>query len=56
MPKFHIVEVGHGNGLGASSILIGQSIYSDKEMLKIARNNLKNSKLGVHIIPGNCND
>lgn len=50
--KIPIVEVGHGNGLGASSILIGQSLCSDKEMLKIARKNLKNSKLGVHIIPG----
>lgn len=47
-----IVEVGHGNGLGASSILIGKSKHSDKEMLTVARKNLKNSKLGVHIIPG----
>lgn len=47
-----IVEVGHGNGLGASSLLIGKSIHSDYEMLKVARENLKTSKLGVHIIPG----
>jgi len=47
-----IVEVGHGNGLGASSLLIGQSPYTDKDILTIARDNLKKSKLGIHIIPG----
>jgi len=47
-----IVEVGHGNGLAASSLLIGKSPNTDKEMLTIARKNLKNSKLGVHTIPG----
>jgi 4-hydroxy 2-oxovalerate aldolase len=47
-----IVEVGHGNGLGASSLLIGQSTHTDFEILKIARENLSNSKLGVHVIPG----
>jgi 4-hydroxy 2-oxovalerate aldolase len=47
-----IVEVGHGNGLGASSLLIGLSQYSDEQILKTARENLKNSKLGIHIIPG----
>lgn len=47
-----IVEVGHGNGLGASSILIGQSKYTDYEMLKTAKENLKRTRLGVHVIPG----
>lgn len=47
-----IVEVGHGNGLGASSLLIGQATHTDKEMLSVARKNLPNSKLGVHVIPG----
>jgi len=47
-----IVEVGHGNGLAASSLLIGKSSNTDKEMLTIAKQNLKNSKLGVHTIPG----
>jgi 4-hydroxy 2-oxovalerate aldolase len=50
--KVPIVEVGHGNGLGASSLLIGESLHTDKEILTSARRNLKNSKLGVHIIPG----
>jgi 4-hydroxy 2-oxovalerate aldolase len=48
----HIVEVGHGNGLAASSLLIGKSPNTDKEMLTTARKNLPNSKLGIHTIPG----
>jgi 4-hydroxy 2-oxovalerate aldolase len=47
-----IVEVGHGNGLAASSLLIGKSPNTDKEMLTTARKNLPNSKLGIHTIPG----
>jgi 4-hydroxy 2-oxovalerate aldolase len=47
-----IVEVGHGNGLGASSLLIGLSPYTDEQILSTARENLKTSKLGIHIIPG----
>ncbi len=47
-----IVEVGHGNGLGASSLQLGESAVSDHEMLAVARANLKNSKLGIHVIPG----
>lgn len=47
-----VVEVGHGNGLSASSLLIGKCPYSDYEMLSTAKKNLKKSKLGIHIIPG----
>lgn len=47
-----IVEVGHGNGLGASSLLIGQMPHNDFDLLTSARENLKKSKLGVHCIPG----
>ena len=47
-----IVEVGHGNGLAASSLLIGKSPNTDKEMLMIAKKSLQNSKLGIHTIPG----
>jgi 4-hydroxy 2-oxovalerate aldolase len=47
-----IVEVGHGNGLAASSLLIGKSPNTDEEMLLTAKNNLKTSKLGIHTIPG----
>lgn len=48
----HIVEVGHGNGLGASSLQLGESKCSDEETLKVARRNLRHSKLGIHVIPG----
>lgn len=47
-----IVEVGHGNGLGASSLQLGESTTPDSKMLEVARANLKHSKLGIHIIPG----
>jgi 4-hydroxy 2-oxovalerate aldolase len=48
----YAVEVGHGNGLGASSFLIGRSRLTDDEMLRIARKNLKDKLLAVHAIPG----
>ena len=46
------VEVGHGLGIGASSLLMGLIPASDEQMLKTARENLKKSKLAVHIVPG----
>ena len=46
------VEVGHGNGLGASSYLVGKSAESDQDLLIAARSSLKDSKLAVHAIPG----
>ena len=49
-----IVEVGHGNGLGASSLLVGECKLSDEEILSISRANLKKSKLAIHVIPGFC--
>ena len=49
-----IVEVGHGNGLGASSLLVGECRLSDEEILSISRANLKKSKLAIHVIPGFC--
>lgn len=49
-----IVEVGHGNGLGASSMLVGECSLSDEIILSTARENLKYSKMAVHAIPGFC--
>jgi 4-hydroxy 2-oxovalerate aldolase len=46
------IEVGHGCGLSASSILIGECKYSDKEMLRVARKHITKNKLSIHIIPG----
>jgi 4-hydroxy 2-oxovalerate aldolase len=47
-----IVEVGHGNGLGASSLQVGEAALSDREMLRIAREQLTDVKLGAFGIPG----
>ncbi len=50
--KVPIVEVGHGNGLGASSLQVGLSAVDDVTMLETARKYLTSSKLGIHVIPG----
>src|SRR5579872_6189125 len=47
-----IVEVGHGNGVGASSLQLGLAKTSDHDALKTARQHLKKSMLGIHVIPG----
>ena len=47
-----ILEVGHGNGLGASSLQVGFVKIKDEQMLKIARQNLNNTRLAVHVMPG----
>jgi 4-hydroxy 2-oxovalerate aldolase len=49
-----IVEVGHGNGLGASSMLVGECSLKDEVILKTAREHLTRAKLAVHAIPGFC--
>jgi 4-hydroxy 2-oxovalerate aldolase len=47
-----VVEVGHGNGLGASSLQVGRARLSDDEMLSTVREALTNTKLGVFLLPG----
>jgi len=47
-----ILMVGHGNGLGASSLHLGISLLTDREMLQTARKQLKKTKLGAFLIPG----
>lgn len=47
-----VVEVGHGNGLGASSLQVGLARLDDDEMLSITRQALTNSRLGVFLLPG----
>ncbi len=47
-----VVEVGHGNGLGASSLQVGLAAISDDEMLRTAKEHLLHAKLAVHVIPG----
>ncbi|MER6145428.1 4-hydroxy-2-oxovalerate aldolase [Streptomyces sparsogenes] len=47
-----MVEVGHGNGLGASSHQVGHSRLSDDEMLTTARQALPRSKMATLMLPG----
>ena len=47
-----IIEVGHGNGLGASSMLVGECRLTDTEILTLSRSNLTKSRLAIHVIPG----
>ena len=47
-----VVEVGHGNGLGASSFQVGISKISDHDVLLAARSTLKKTKLAVYSMPG----
>src|SRR3989338_9044109 len=47
-----ILMVGHGNGLGASSLQLGKSLLADRLMLKAAKSRLKKTKLGAFLIPG----
>jgi len=48
----HAIIIGHGNGLGASSLQVGISATPDSEMLKTARKELKKTRLGAFLIPG----
>jgi 4-hydroxy 2-oxovalerate aldolase len=47
-----VVEVGHGNGLGASSLQVGRAAVDDETMLSTVRNALRHSKMGVFMLPG----
>ncbi|MDB1089743.1 4-hydroxy-2-oxovalerate aldolase [Streptomyces sp. ACA25] len=47
-----VVEVGHGNGLGASSFQAGQAKLGDDEMLSVVREALPDSKMAVFMLPG----
>lgn len=48
----HTIIVGHGNGLGASSLQVGFSLLDEQTMLKTAKKNLERTRLGVYMIPG----
>lgn len=49
---FSFLEVGHGNGLGASSLQVGESLVPENKMLRAAKCELRNTRLSVHVIPG----
>lgn len=46
------IIVGHGNGLGASSLQVGLAALDEKIMLQTAKDNLDRTRLGVYMIPG----
>lgn len=46
------IIVGHGNGLGASSLQVGLASETDSILLKSAKENLSKTKLGAYLIPG----
>jgi len=50
--KIPSITVGHGNGLGASSIQIGKSLVNDYDFVKTAYDQLSNTELAVFLIPG----
>lgn len=50
--KVPVVEVGHGNGLGASSLQIGRAKLDDATMLTTVREALTSSRMGVFMAPG----
>ncbi|MEU7531634.1 4-hydroxy-2-oxovalerate aldolase [Saccharothrix sp. NPDC042600] len=47
-----VVEVGHGNGLGASSLQVGRAAVSDDVMLSTVREALRHSRMAVFMLPG----
>lgn len=49
---YSYLEVGHGNGLGASSLQVGESLVPEGEMLRAAKQRLRTTRLSVHVIPG----
>lgn len=50
--RIPILIIGHGNGLGASSLQLGLSKLPDAQMLRVAKGELKRTRLGVFLIPG----
>ena len=46
------IAVGHGDGLGASSIQYGRPLHSDAELLSAAAGVVKRAEIAVAILPG----
>lgn len=45
------IEVGHGNGLGGSSSLVGHSAESDVDLISAAKDGAPEIRIGVHAMP-----
>jgi 4-hydroxy 2-oxovalerate aldolase len=50
--KIPVIVIGHGNGLGASSIHLGLSKTPDRQMLKAARRVVRQTRLATFVLPG----
>lgn len=48
----YTIILGHGNGLGASSLQVGLSKLTSVEMFEAARDDIKKAKMGAYLIPG----
>ena len=50
--RIPLVMVGHGNGLGSSSLQLGRALLSDRDMMIAAHSELHNTLLGAFLLPG----
>src|SRR3954451_4201183 len=46
------IAVGHGDGLGASSIQYGRPRHPDRELLRAAADVVRNALIAVAVLPG----
>jgi len=46
------VGVGHGDGLGGSSLQLGEALHTDEELLAAAAGVLRRARLAVTLVPG----
>ena len=47
-----MIEVGHGDGSGGSSIHVGRTVAPDAELLKAVVSSVKRAKVAIFLIPG----
>ncbi|WP_300711128.1 4-hydroxy-2-oxovalerate aldolase [Limnohabitans sp.] len=47
-----MIEVGHGDGIGGSSLHVGRAAATDRELLEAACGAVKNAKVAVFFAPG----
>ena len=48
----HYIEVGHGDGLGGSTIQYGKSLVEELKLIEAAVDEAENSKIAVLLLPG----